>query len=84
MHGLCMATKTISIDLSAYERLTTARVHERESFSKVIKRALWPKSRITGNGLLKALESMPLASVEIINELDSNQALDLPPPDKWA
>lgn len=84
MHGACMATKTISIDLSAYERLTLARNHERESFSKVIKRALWPKSRITGKGLLNALESMPRASVEVIKELDLNQSLDQPPSDKWA
>jgi len=84
MHGLCMATKTISIDLSAYERLTTARAHEKESFSKVIKRALWPASRITGKGLLKALESMPRASSDVINVLDANQSLDLPPSDKWA
>jgi predicted CopG family antitoxin len=84
MHGLCMATKTISIDLSAYERLTMARNHERESFSKVIKRALWPKSRPTGKGLLDALESMPRASSEVIHVLDANQSLDLPPSDKWA
>jgi len=84
MHGLCMATKTISIDLSAYERLTMARNHERESFSKVIKRALWPKSRVTGKGLLDAMESMPRASNEVILELDANQSLDLPPSDKWA
>ncbi len=84
MHDTCMATKTISIDLSAYERLTMARNHERESFSKVIKRALWPKSRLTGKGLLDELESMPRASSEVIHELDTNQSLDRPPSDKWA
>ena len=84
MHGLCMATKTISIDLSAYERLTIARTHEKESFSKVIKRAVWPKSRITGKELLENLMSMPRASQVVINELEANQSLDLPPSDKWA
>ena len=83
MHGPCMATKTISIDLAAYEKLTMARNHESESFSKVIKRALWPKSRITGKGLLDALESMPRATSGIIRDLDANQSLDLPPSDKW-
>jgi len=84
MHGACMATKTISIDLSAYEKLTHARVHEKESFSKVIKRALWPRSDTSGRALLNAFKSMPRASEEAIAELESNQALDTPPVDRWA
>lgn len=36
-----MATKTISIDLEAYERLRRARVGD-ESFSRVIKRVVRP------------------------------------------
>jgi predicted CopG family antitoxin len=78
-----MATKTISIDLSAYERLTIARMYEKESFSKVIKRAIWPKSRMTGKELMETFESMPRASHGVLSELDANQALDLPPSDKW-
>jgi predicted CopG family antitoxin len=34
-------TKTISIDLEAYERLRRARRSRSESFSMVIKRATW-------------------------------------------
>jgi predicted CopG family antitoxin len=78
-----MATKTISIDLSAYERLTRARVHERESFSKVIKRALWPTPKSSGRAIAEALDSMARAPVEVIDTLEENQALDKPPVDRW-
>jgi len=83
MHGACLATKTISIDLSAYERLTRARVHERESFSKVIKRALWPTPKSSGRAIADALETMARAPVEVIDTLEGNQALDKPPVDRW-
>jgi len=84
MHGACMATKTISIDLTAYERLTRARVNERESFSKVIKRALWPTPKSSGRAIADALDSMVVAPTEIINTLEENQSLDTPPADRWA
>lgn len=38
MYLLCMATKTISVDLIAYESLCRLRSDPRESFSKVIRR----------------------------------------------
>lgn len=83
MHGACMATKTISIDLAAYEKLTRARVNERESFSKVIKRALWPTTKSSGRAIADALEMMAHAPTEVINTLEANQALDKPPTDRW-
>ena len=51
-----MATKTISIDLQAYERLRNARLTPDESFSKVIKRAVWPPAPRTAAAMLAALE----------------------------
>ena len=55
-----MATKTISIDLEAYERLRRARVSRTESFSMVIKRATWPTPARTAGALLEALERAPV------------------------
>jgi predicted CopG family antitoxin len=84
MYAACMATKTISIDLSAYERLTRARLNERESFSKVIKRALWPTPKSSGRAIADAIHTMAHAPMDVINTLDENQALDKPPADRWA
>ncbi|MEM7144189.1 MAG: antitoxin VapB family protein [Verrucomicrobiota bacterium] len=36
-----MATKTISLELDAYERLRRAKRSPRESFSEVVRRAQW-------------------------------------------
>ena len=53
-----MATKTISIDLEAYERLRAVR-HENESFSQVIKRVVKPPFDV--RGYLKGIRDCPLS-----------------------
>lgn len=78
-----MATKTISIDLEAYERLRRARRHDRESFSQVIKRARWPGEPRTAAGLLEALEEAPVMDSETLDRLDEAQRTDAPPEDPW-
>ena len=83
MHA-CMATKTISVDLEAYERLRSARLQEQESFSKVIKRATWPKEKGTAGALAKWLRQNPARlSDQEIEYLDRAQLEDAPSPDKW-
>ena len=82
---LCMATKTLSVDLEAYERLRAARLDERESFSKVIKRAIWPAAAGTAADLLKwRQKSGDLVSEEVLDSLDIEQESDLPSSDKWS
>lgn len=78
-----MATKTISIDLEAYERLRRARLSPDESFSRVIKRARWRDERRTAAGLLCALEEAPPPDVEALDRLEEAQRADAPPEDPW-
>ncbi|MFQ5741695.1 MAG: antitoxin VapB family protein, partial [Acidobacteriota bacterium] len=56
MHDRCMATKTISLELDAYEKLKAARLHPRESFSSVVRRGRWNKQRFTAADLLEFME----------------------------
>lgn len=78
-----MATKTISIDLEAYERLRRARRSKKESFSQVIHRAEWKTSAPTCGDFLRRLDAVePLDEAEL-TRLDSNQRNDLPPRSKW-
>lgn len=79
-----MATKTISIDLVAYERLQNARLGPRDSFSQVIRRAQWHQQAKTCGGLLAALEELPAADEAVIQHLESAQQQDLPPDNSWS
>ena len=78
-----MATKTISVDLEAYERLVQARKHSHESFSQVIKRARWDESNYTGAALLAALDKLEPLDSAVIRELEAARKQDKPPRDKW-
>jgi hypothetical protein len=52
MHIACMATKTISLKVEAWERLRRARRSPTESYSEVVMRAQWPEVGVTGGELL--------------------------------
>jgi hypothetical protein len=78
-----MATKTISVDLVAYEMLRKARLRADESFSQVIKRARWDQSPSTGATLLRALETAPNPGQRVLTRLEKAQLGDAPPEDAW-
>jgi predicted CopG family antitoxin len=78
-----VATKTISIDLAAYERLRRARVRPDESFSQVIKRAQWSAKKSTAAALLEALRTAPLPPRRVLDRLERAQRADEPPEDAW-
>lgn len=82
-----MATKTVSVDLEAYDRLCQARSGARESFSQVIKRAIWLPRRGTAASLLELTRSVESIdgrlSDEELDRLDKNQLDDKPAPNRW-
>ena len=78
-----MATKTISIDLDAYERLRRARRSRSESFSMVIKRATWPTPPRTAGAFLKASADTAVMGDDALDRLEAAQRGDRPPEDPW-
>jgi predicted CopG family antitoxin len=78
-----MATKTISVDMAAYEKLCRSRLRPSESFSQVIKRGRWERVRSTGRALLEALDDAPIVGEDVLERLEDNQRADLPPGDAW-
>lgn len=79
-----MSTKTISIDLEAYERLSRARLSPKDSFSRVIKRATWQVAPKTCGGLLESLDTLPRADDDVLQRLERAQAEDPAPDHSWA
>ena len=85
MHNACMATKTISLRIEAYERLRSARRYPDESFSQVILRASWPEETVCGADLLRWMrETGPHLTDEELDRIESMKREDRPPQDKWA
>lgn len=56
MHRLCMATKTISIEVDAYELLKNEKRGERESFSQVVRRLTSERPALTAGELEEAMK----------------------------
>ena len=52
MHDTCMAIKTISLELDAYEKLRRAKRSPRESFSSVVRRASWENEPLDADKIL--------------------------------
>lgn len=85
MHITCMATKTISLKLEAWERLRRARRTPDESFSEVVMRAQWPEVGITAGELLSLYRTKGAnLTAEALDRIDEADAEDRPPEEKWS
>lgn len=83
VHDSCVATKTITLELDAYEKLRTAK-RGRESFSSVVRRCILPDGPKTGAALLDILQARTALLTE--EELDALEAIDRndsPPTNPW-
>ncbi|MBT5926369.1 MAG: hypothetical protein HOH33_07095 [Verrucomicrobia bacterium] len=78
-----MPTKTITLELDAYEKLRTAK-KGRESFSSVVRRCILPDQPKSGDVLLNFLKSrntfLTEEELDAIASVDEN---DAPPVNPW-
>lgn len=84
MHDSCMATKTISLELDAYEHLKAAK-GPGESFSDVVRRATFRKVPLIARDFLSQLEKRgPMFSESDLKNLEkTHDDLSTPPDDPW-
>jgi predicted CopG family antitoxin len=84
MHDSCMATKTISLELDAYEHLKAAKAPG-ESFSDVVRRATFHKRSLTAQDLLSRLEKRGamFSESDLKNLEKTHDELSAPPDDPW-
>jgi predicted CopG family antitoxin len=73
-----MATKTITLEIDAYEKLRRAKKNSKESFSSVVRRAVFPKDAMTGEELMREMEmriseGRALVDEETLDRLDTAQ-----------
>ena len=71
-----MATKTISLELDAYDKLKKAKRSPRESFSSVVRRARWPEERSTGSEALEYLRRLTESQPGVLLDEDALARID--------
>lgn len=74
VYDSCMATKTITLELDAYEKLKRHK-RGRESFSSVVRRAHWNESTTAGD-VLGALRELHRAHPESFLDDDALDRID--------
>ena len=84
MHSMCMASKTISLSVEAYERLNRNRTGVGDSFSQIVMRAHWEEETVTAAELLERWAITPAIFTEgELDAIESAKSADAAPEDKW-
>jgi len=82
-----MATKTITLELDAYEKLKAAKLNARESFSSVIRRTPLEKKSFTALDLLEFMKrrhsEKNFLSDEVLNHLEEARKHPRRSPSRW-
>jgi predicted CopG family antitoxin len=65
-----MATKTISLEIDAYDRLKRARRYPSESFSSVVRRAVFVGNSPTGADLLARMTNLKTEGRALLTEAE--------------
>ena len=79
-----MATKTITLELDAYEKVRQAK-RGGESFTEVVRRAVWPDAPATGESLLNYFRNGGSGiSNKYLNAVEEAAKHDPVPDDPWA
>lgn len=76
MHDLCMAIKTISLELDAYEKLRRAKRNPRESFSSVVRRGRWDGIAPKAGELLDDLRALAVQDPDTLLGKDVLDAME--------
>lgn len=83
MHGSCMATKTISLELDAYEKLKAAK-RKGESFSAVVRRARLSEPPPTFADLREHMRKGGSGvDAKVLDEIEAAAASDRIPDNPW-
>ena len=75
MHDSCVAIKTISLEIDAYEKLRRAKREPRESFSNVVRRAKWDDLPPKAAELLEELGRLSRERPDVLLPLEALNAL---------
>ena len=84
VHFSCMATKTLTLELDAYEKLRHAK-RAGESFTEVVRRAVWMDAPATGESLLTYFRNGGSGtSDKYLDAVEDAASHDPIPDDPWA